>query len=114
MSPIMERSVGLAGEHLEVLDDRTECERGEEFEAADDDDDAGQQADEQKAVGREGAGRRRSFGLAASEPAIAITGTMMPKRQASMAMPSVVSYQGVLAVRPAKAEPLLPAADENA
>jgi hypothetical protein len=31
-----------------------------------------------------------------------------------MASPSVVLYQGVLAVRPAKAEPLLPAADEKA
>ena len=55
-----------------------------------------------------------SFGLAASAPAMAITGTMMPKRQASMVMPSVVLYQGVLAVRPAKAEPLLPAAEEKA
>ena len=45
---------------------------------------------------------------------IAITGTMMPKRVASMVMPMVVSYQGALAVRPAKAEPLFPAADENA
>jgi hypothetical protein len=31
-----------------------------------------------------------------------------------MEMPSVVLYQAVLAVRPAKAEPLLPAADEKA
>src|SRR6185295_6958140 len=55
-----------------------------------------------------------SFGLAASDPMIAMTGTMMPKRQASMAMPRVVSYQGAFAVRPAKAEPLLPAALEKA
>ena len=30
----------------------------------------------------------------------------------AMVMPSVVSHQGALAVRPPKAEPLFPAADE--
>src|ERR1700694_4748301 len=55
-----------------------------------------------------------SFGLAASEPAMAITGTMMPNRVASIEMPMVVSYQGALAVSPAYAEPLLPATEEKA
>ena len=43
------------------------------------------------------------------EPAMAMTGMIMKKRPNSMASPSVVSHQGVLAFRPAKAEPLLPA-----
>ena len=98
-----------------MLDDRSERERGEEFKAAQDHDDADQAGRRTEApwVGKVPADGA-SFGLAASEPAIAMTGTMMPKRQASMAMPSVVLYQGALAVRPAKAEPLLPAADEKA
>ena len=43
------------------------------------------------------------------EPAIARAGTIIRKRPPSMARPSVTLYQGVLALRPAKAEPLLPA-----
>src|SRR5256886_11587112 len=38
-----------------VLDDRTECERGEESQRPDDDDDADEQHDEKRSVGREGA-----------------------------------------------------------
>ena len=45
----------------------------------------------------------------ASEPASAMIGTIMKNRPSSMAKPSVVLYQGVLALRPAKALPLLPA-----
>ena len=36
-------------------------------------------------------------------------GTIIRKRPASIVKPSVTLYQGVLALRPAKAEPLLPA-----
>src|SRR6185437_301592 len=43
--------------HREMLDDRSERERGEECQTADDEDDADNQADEQAAGGREGAGR---------------------------------------------------------
>ena len=43
--------------HREMLDDGPERERGEEGEAADDQDHADQQADEQAAGGRERAGR---------------------------------------------------------
>ena len=48
----------------------------------------------------------------ASDPAMAMMGTIIRKRPKSMAMPRVVLYQGVLALRPAKALPLLPTADE--
>src|SRR6185436_1960520 len=43
-----------------------------------------------------------------SEPASAMMGTIIRNRPMSMAKPSVVLYQGVFAVRPAKALPLLP------
>ena len=46
-------------DHRQLFDDRTERQRGEEGQAADDQDDADQQADEQPAMGREGAGRGR-------------------------------------------------------
>ena len=45
------------------------------------------------------------------DPANAMMGTIIRKRPMSMAMPSVVLYQGVLAVRPAKALPLFPVAE---
>src|SRR5579871_6276621 len=54
------RGEGGAGDHREMLDDRTERQRREEGEAADDQDDADDEADEQAAGGREGAGRRRN------------------------------------------------------
>ena len=43
-----------------------------------------------------------------SEPASAMIGTIIRKRPMSIAIPSVVLYHGVFAVRPAKALPLLP------
>ncbi len=52
--------------------------------------------------------------FAASEPAIAMIGMIMRKRPISMAMPSVVLYQGVFAVSPANALPLFPVAELNA
>ena len=55
-----------------------------------------------------------SLGLRASEPAMASTGMMRKKRPTSIAMPRVVSIQSVAAVMPAKAEPLLLAADVKA
>ena len=42
-----------------MLDDRAERERGEELQAAEDEDDADQQADEQRRMGRERAGGGR-------------------------------------------------------
>src|SRR6185369_9238572 len=47
--------------------------------------------------------------LAPSEPAAASSGISIRNRPASMTRPIVVLYQGVLALRPAKALPLLPA-----
>ena len=49
-----------AGGHREMLDDRSERERREEGQAADDQDHADDQADEQAAGGRERAGRWRN------------------------------------------------------
>ena len=49
----------------------------------------------------------------ASEPAMAMIGTIIRKRPMNIAMPSVVLYHGVLAERPAKALPLLPVAELN-
>ena len=42
-------------------------------------------------------------------PAMASAGTIIQKRPMSMSRPSVTLYQGVFALMPAKAEPLLPA-----
>src|SRR6185437_9150144 len=47
-------------------------------------------------------------------PARARAGIIMRKRPESMVNPRLRFYQGVLALNPAKAEPLLPAADVNA
>jgi hypothetical protein len=47
--------------------------------------------------------------LRASEPASAMIGIIIAMRPKSMSNPSVVLYQGVFVVRPAKALPLLPA-----
>ena len=52
--------------------------------------------------------------LRASEPAMASAGTISTNRPTSMARPSVVLYQLVLPLRPAKAEPLLLPAEVKA
>jgi hypothetical protein len=99
----------LAGE--EVLDDGAEGEGRQEIERADEQ----HGADEQEGEGRPFTGKVPALGgeacLPASDPASAMMGTIMRKRPMSMARPSVVLYQGVLAVRPAKALPLLPVAE---
>src|ERR1700712_4176592 len=64
VTPKEDRSEQGVRIHREVLDDRSECERGEEGEAADDQDDADHEADEQAAGGRQRAGRRRDGFLA--------------------------------------------------
>ena len=53
------RGEGLAGDHREVLDDRTEREGREEGQAANDQDHADEKPDEQSAMGWEGARRGR-------------------------------------------------------
>ena len=106
-------SESLAGEHQEVLDDGTEGEGGEELQAADDEDDADQQADEQ---------RRRRSGRCRREAARLLLGgdgaghghyrdDIAEAAHASWRCAVVMFHQGVLALRPAKAEPLLPVAD---
>ena len=52
--------------------------------------------------------------LRASEPAMASAGTISTKRPTSMARPSVVLYQLVAPLSPAKAEPLLLPAEVKA
>ena len=58
-------------------------------------DHADEQADEQRRVGREGAGVGGTGCLRASEPAIASTGTIRRNRPKSIARPSVVLNQSV-------------------
>ncbi len=48
--------------------------------------------------------------LPTNEPATASAGTIIKNRPASIVKPRLTLNQGVLAFRPAKAEPLLPAA----
>ena len=50
----------------------------------------------------------------ANEPAIARMGMIMRNRPMSIEIPSVVSYQAVLALRPANALPLLPVPEVKA
>ena len=56
--------------------------------------------------------RAARVGFAAIDPAIAMTGITYANRPNNIERPSVVLYQGVLALRPANADPLLPVADE--
>ena len=102
-----QKSFPFVGE--EVLDDRAERERGEEGERADDHDDAHEQHGEERAVGREGAEARGHDLLADHRAGDArAPGRSSGSGRSSMVRPSVVSHHGVLAFRPAKAEPLLP------
>jgi hypothetical protein len=81
-----QRGDDLDHEHHRV---RAERQRREEGETADDQDDADDEADEQPpVVGSVPAEGGIDF-LAASEPAIAIAGTIMKKRPTNIAMPSV-------------------------
>jgi hypothetical protein len=97
-----------------MLHDRTQREGGEELQAAEDQDHPDQQADEERAMGRQGPGRRGQLGLGdlyAYTSATASTAMAGTNRPSSMARPRVVFHQGALAVRPAKAEPLFPVAE---
>ena len=68
-------AAGDGVEHLEVLDDRAQRLGGEELQAAHDQDHADQQADEQRAVGRQGAGGGLELRLGGdATPAMASTG----------------------------------------
>jgi hypothetical protein len=98
----------LPAQHREVLDDRPERQRREEGQAADDQDDADQEADEQRAVGREGARPTGAASWPPSEPAIASAGTIIEEaadqhRDAERRVP-----EGRVGGEPPKAEPLLP------
>src|SRR5665213_2018251 len=60
--------IGRALGHRDLLDHRPESDGGEIGEPADDEDDADQQADEERPLGREGAGRRRQELLLRQRP----------------------------------------------
>ena len=55
-----------------------------------------------------------TYFLPARLPAMANIGIIMKNRPRSMVTPMVVSYHGVFAVNPPKADPLLPAPEVNA
>ena len=84
----------------EMLDDRAERERREKVQRADQQHRAEQQHHERAAGNRECARAGGTSFFCASEPASAMIGMIIRKRPKSMAMPSVVLYQGVLVVRP--------------
>ena len=84
---------------------------GKILQAADDEDDADQQADEQRAVGREGAGAVGSLLLRGERPGDGQDGHDVGEAAQEHGDAKVVFHQGVLALRPAKAEPLLPVAE---
>ena len=94
--------------HQEMLDDRAERQRREERQRADDEDGADEQAHEEgPCVGNVPLVTGIAF-LAARLPAAASSGSRNRKRPTSIASPSVRLYQGVFAVMPANALPLLP------
>ena len=74
---------------LQVFDDWTERQRRQVGQAADDDDDAEQKTDKQRAVGRERTLERGMIVCAASDPATASTGTMTKKRPTNIPSASV-------------------------
>ena len=92
-----------------MFDNRSERERGQERQRADENHRANQQHDEREAAHGKVPALAGTIFLRASDPASASSGTIMPNRPSSMSNASVVSYHGVLALRPAKALPLLPA-----
>ena len=98
----------LAAVHQVMFDDRPQRKRREEGQRADNDHGADQQSDKQRTVGREGSAVDGTFFLAARLPAAASRGIRNRNRPISMASPIVRLYQGVLALMPAKALPLLP------
>ena len=92
-----------------MFDDRAKRERRQKRQRADENHRADQQHDESNPLTGKVPALAGTIFFRASEPASASSGTIMPNRPSSMSMPSVVSYHGVLALRPAKALPLLPA-----
>ena len=99
--------------HEEMFHNRAERQRGQKIQRSDQQHSA-EQNDKRAAGHRKSSGARWRIFLRASEPASAMIGIIIRKRPISMAMPSVVLYQGVLALRPAKALPLFPVPELNA
>ena len=96
-----------------MFNDGAERKSGEKRKRSDQNDSAHQQADKERTVRWQGAAGGRDF-LFASQVAgrAASSGMRKRKRPASIATPSVRLYQGVFALIPAKALPLLPTALE--
>ena len=102
------KTVFLAAQ--EVLDDRVRARGRKKVQRADQQHRAEQQNDEVPPETGNVPALAGAIFFCTSEPASARIGTIIRKRPINMARPSVVLYQGVLAVRPAKALPLFPVA----
>jgi hypothetical protein len=94
-----------------MLCKRTESERREEGESPKNQNGADDLKDKLHPVGRQGAGRDKDLTFAASEPAIASTGTMTRNLPHNIAKANVRLKKTVFALRPAKALPLVAAAE---
>ena len=73
---------------MQVFDDRPQGQGREEAQRPHDDHDGDQQHDEQRRVRRQRAGAGGTIFFAASEPAIASTGSITQNRPTSIASPS--------------------------
>ena len=104
----------LSGLHEEVLDDGAQAQGGEERERPHDQDDTHEERGEEGPFVGKVPGPGGTDFFPARIPATASAGTIIRNRPISMARPSDTLYQGVLALIPAKAEPLFPAALEKA
>lgn len=98
--------------HLEELRDGPERERREEAQRADEQDHEDQQPDEEGVVGGQVPALSATFFLPAREPAIASVAMSGTNRTKSITRPIETFRKGVFALKPAKAEPLFPPADE--
>jgi len=97
----------------QMFQNRSQAQCREEGEGAQNEDHADQQHSKHAVFTGKVPARRHTL-LACQIAAKASTGISMRKRPASMVQPSIVLYHHVLAFRPAKAEPLLAAAEVKA
>ena len=97
-----------------MFDDRPQGQGRDERQSADDDHDRNQQHDEQRRVRRQRAGADGHDLLRRQRTGDRQDGTIIQKRPKSIANAEQRVVKGVLALRPAKALPLLLPADEKA
>ena len=97
--------------HRIMLCEGTEREHWEEGESPENQNGADDQQNKLYPVSRQVPGKTRTFAFSASDPAIARTGTMTRNLPHSIAKANVRLKKFVLALRPAKALPLVAAAE---